>query len=381
MNILFIQNVGKRVNSFSYVPIIVSKQLGYNFHIVSKWTGYNSDDEIKDDEKKYGIKIHSADIIRTPYNPKNLKAFKQICRIIQEEKIDVIHCNTPIGGVIGRLAGKKCNVKRVIYQAHGFHFYKGAPIVNWLIYYPIERILAHFTDALITINVEDFERAKTFHLRDHGEVYCVPGVGINTNDYELCGFDREGKRQSLSFKDDDILVVSAGDIIKRKNFKTAIKAISETKNDRIHDLICGSGPLRTDLEKYAAEIGVEKQIHFLGYRTDMKEILWASDIYLFTTYQEGLPRSLSEAMACGLPCVASKIRGNEDLIDNDDVGLLFPPNDVQGFSNAISKLSNDPELRKRMGILAQKRIMSFNIETVENKMREVYKNEFPSDVN
>ena len=380
MNILFIQNVGKRVNSFSYVPIIVSKLLGYNFHIVSKWTGYSSEDDIKQDEKTYGIKIHTADIIRAPYNPKNLRAFKQICRIIQEEKIDVIHCNTPIGGVIGRLAGKKCKVKKVIYQAHGFHFYKGAPLINWLIYYPIERILAHFTDAVITINNEDFERAKKFHLRNKGTVYYVPGVGINTNDYESCNFDRESKRQSLSFKSDDILVVSAGDLIKRKNYKTAIEAIARTKNDRIHYLICGSGPLRNELERYAAKIGIAKQIHFLGYRTDMKEILWASDIYLFTTYQEGLPRSLSEAMACGLPCVASKIRGNEDLINTDSVGYLYSPNDAHHFSNAISELAKDTGLRIRMGYLSKQRILSFNTETVENCIRDVYKNEFTSFV-
>ena len=373
--LLFISNISKRVGSFSVASIYSSKACGIDFYYASNWSASPLETR-RADEEKFGIKLEHIDLVRSPFSFKNYKAYKQLLDIIRNERIDYIHCNTPVGGLLGRLAGSKCGVRKVIYQAHGFHFYKGAPIINWLIYYPIERILAHFTDALITINREDYERAKKFHLRNQGTVYYVPGVGINTNDYEAGSFDRVRKRQTLSFNDDDVLVVSAGDLIKRKNYKTAIEAIARTKNDRIHYLICGTGPLRNKLEKYAAKIGVAKRIHFLGYRTDMKEILLASDIYLFTTYQEGLPRSLSEAMACGLPCVASRIRGNEDLIDSDDVGYLFTPNDVQGFSNAIYDLSQNPELRKRMGLLSKRRILSFNIETVKKCISEAYKKEF-----
>ena len=165
--ILFISNIAKRVGSFSMASLEAAKRCGMQFHI-----GANSEfadkEQIKEDQNKYNIKIHNISLARSPYSPVNLKAYRQLVEIIKREKIDYIHCNTPVGGVLGRLAGKKCRVKKVIYQAHGFHFYKGAPFKNWLLYYPVERGLAHYTDTIITINSEDYERAKKFRLWNHG---------------------------------------------------------------------------------------------------------------------------------------------------------------------------------------------------------------------
>ena len=298
--------------------------------------------------------------------------------LIKKEHFDIIHCNTPIGGVIGRLAGKKCKVKKVIYQAHGFHFYKGAPLINWLIYYPIEKWLAHYTDALITINNEDYERAKKFHLRNHGRVYYVPGVGINTKEYEPESFQRDKKREELGIAHDDIMVISAGDLIERKNYKTSIEAIAKTDNN-IQYYICGKGPLKEELEQLSMRLGVESQVHFLGFRTDIKELLWASDIFLFTTYQEGLPRSLSEAMAAGLPCVASKIRGNTDLISDGENGFLNDPNKADEFAESIIRLAEDVDLRKTMEQSCLTRIKKFDTRISEEAMLNVYKSELSLD--
>ena len=375
--LLYVSNIaGKKfTGSFAGTSIDAAHSLGIEYYVVANRSKMTNDQR-EQDEEKFDIKLCHADISRSPFSLKNIKAFRQIVSLIKQEKIDYIHCNTPVGGVLGRLAGKKCKVKRVIYQAHGFHFYKGAPAVNWLIYYPIERWLAHYTDALITINHEDYERAKKFHLRNRGLVYYVPGVGINTKDYEPRDFKREQKRRELSIAEDDIVCVSAGDLIKRKNYKTAIESIAKIKNDHIHYLICGEGPLKNDLMILATELGVENKIHFLGFRSDIKEILWAADIFLISSYQEGLPRSLLEAMASGLPCVASNIRGNIDIIDNDEVGFLYEPNDVIGFSDGITKLANDPKLRKQIGLASVKQIMKFNTEKVENCLGDIYKREF-----
>lgn len=148
--LLYILNIAKRVNNFSYTSMLAAQELNIEFHIAGNWS-YASDEERIADEEKYGIKIHQIDFVRTPYHPENIKAYKQLKCLVETEKYDFIHCNTPSGGVLGRLIGEKCNVEKVIYQAHGFHFYKGAPKINWLVYYPVEKLLAHYTDALITI--------------------------------------------------------------------------------------------------------------------------------------------------------------------------------------------------------------------------------------
>lgn len=373
MKLLYISNIAGEtaVSSFSKANVIAAKKLGIEFHLAENFDMTNEKAR-RNDEENYGIKTHHIDFVRTPYDLRNILAFKQVVKVIREERIDVIHCNTPIGGLIGRLAGKKCKVNNVIYQAHGFHFYSGAPTVNWLLYYTIERWLARFTDTLITINHEDYERAQRFRLRNHGKVYYVPGVGIDTSQFEPGGFQRNKKREELGLKDEDIMVISAGDLIERKNYKTSIEAIAKAKNTKLQYYICGNGPLQSKLEKLANELGVEKQIHFLGFRTDVKELLWAADIFLFTTYQEGLPRSLSEAMAAGLPCVASSIRGNTDLIDNGIGGRLYDSRDVNGFADGINELAGDSELRKRMREGNLLKIKSFDTLTVIQEIKNIY---------
>ena len=187
----------------------------------------------------------------------------------------------------------------------------------------MERWLAHYTDALITINHEDYERAKKFKLKDHGKVYYVPGVGIDTSQYRSDRQIRFEKRRELGLANDDIALISMGDLIERKNYPVAIEAIAKVGKSNLHYFICGQGPDEEKLVSLADELGIKEQIHFLGYRTDIKELLQAADIFLFTTLQEGLARSLMEAMASGLPCIASRIRGNTDLLNDSNGGILW----------------------------------------------------------
>lgn len=369
---LYILNIANRVNNFSYTSMKAAQELGFDYHIAGNWK-YANDQERIEDEKKYGIHIYQIDFIRTPYHPGNIKAYYQLKEIVEREKFDVIHCNTPIGGVIGRLLGKSCKVPTVIYQAHGFHFYKGAPIINWMIYYPIERWLAHYTDTIITINQEDLERAKSFKLRNHGKVYYVPGVGIDKDQFKPRNYERNCKRAELGLLENDIAVISAGDLIERNNYKVSIEAIANTNNPRIHYYICGEGNQREELEKTACKLGMSDRVHFLGFRKDMKQLMWAADIFLFTTLQEGLPRSLLEAMASGLPCVVSNIRGNTDLIDNKENGFLIESDDVNGFTNALITLASDYELRQTMGKKNMQRILDFDISASEAKLASIYK--------
>ncbi len=378
--LLYILNIAKRVNNFSYTSMTVAKKLGIEFHIAGNWS-YASDEERIADEEKYGIKIHQIDFVRTPYHPGNLNAYRQLKHLVQTEGYDCIHCNTPIGGILGRLVGKKYNIRKVIYQAHGFHFYKGAPKKNRIIYYPVEKRLAHYTDALITINSEDFKRAKSkFKLRKNGKVYYVPGVGIDTTQYNSSSKMRENKRLELGLGENDISLISMGDLIDRKNYATAIRSIAETNDPKLQYFICGKGPEEENLRALAESLGVAKQIHFLGFRSDIKELLVAADIFLFTTKQEGLPRSMMEAMASGLPCIASKIRGNTDLLDGTEGGFLCETTDTAAYAEKLKLLANDKALRKAMGKNNLIAIQKFNTETVNEELCKVYEAEFSGGV-
>ncbi len=374
--ILFISNISNRITSFVTASISAAHSLDIDFYHAANWQDAEKS-QIEIYEKMYNIKIKSVPISRNPLAKTNLTAYKELVEFIKKENIDYIHCNTPTGGILGRLAGKKCKVKRVIYQAHGFHFYKGAPKKNWLVYYPVEKWLARYTDALITINSEDFELAKAkLKLRKNGKVYYVHGVGIDTAQYNLSEKSREEKRLELGLGENDVALISMGDLIERKNYDSAIRAVAEANTPALQYFICGKGPEEENLKALVQSLGVAEQIHFLGFRSDIKELLTAADVFLFTTKQEGLPRSMMEAMASGLPCVASKIRGNTDLLDGTDGGYLCEATDVSGYAERLRLLASDKALRETMGRNNLIAVQKFNTETVREELRKVYETEF-----
>lgn len=302
----------------------------------------------------------------------NKIAYKNICEVIKNNNIQVIHCNTPIGGMVGRLAGKKCKVKKVIYTAHGFHFYKGAPLFNRTVLKWAEKFMARYTDAIITMNKEDYESAKKFKLRNGGKAYLVHGVGIDLSLYENIDVDRTQKRTELGLADTDIAFFSMGDLIPRKNYAVAIKALAKAENKNAHYFICGKGDLEIELKELAKSLDIENQVHFLGFRTDIKELLVAADVFLFTTLQEGLPRSMMEAMASGLPCIVSKIRGNVDLMEDGTGGYLCDSTDVEAFANAIAELTTNSELRQKMSEYNLEHIKEFDVSVVEKEIKNIY---------
>ncbi len=321
----------------------------------------------------YPVSFYNAQIYRNPFNFRQVRqAYRNACTELKKDDYIAIHCNTPIGGFVGRAAGKKCGIGKVIYTAHGFHFYKGAPLFNRTVLKWAEMLMARWTDAIITMNQEDYEAAQKFKLRGNGKVYFVHGVGINLKDFEGLSHLRPQKRQELGLSDKDIMLISMGDLVLRKNYAAAIRAIAKANNPRLHYMICGRGPELENLQKLAKELWVENQIHFLGFRTDVKELLTAADIFLFTTRQEGMPRSMMEAMASGLPCVASAIRGNVDLIENGINGYTCSTDDVDGYAAAIVKLVSTPQLREKMREHNLEKIKQYDISVVEQEIRDIY---------
>lgn len=374
--ILYILNVAKRVNNFSHTSMLAAQTQGMDFHIAGHWS-YESDEERVADEKQHGIRIHQIDFVRTPYHPGNLKAYMQLRKLVRKEKYDAIHCNTPIGGLLGRIVGKQCGVKNVIYQVHGFHFYKGAPKKNWLLYYPVEKRLARYTDALITINQEDYQLAKEkLKLRNNGKVYYVPGVGIDIKQYHTEDTNCEEKRKELNIPPDAFVLLSAGELNANKNNAVIISAMEQLKRDDLHYVLCGVGDRENSLRMQAEKAGLQNNVHFLGYRNDIKALYKMADCFVMPSLREGLSRSLMEAMASGLPCVVSKIRGNTDLIQEAKGGFLCETMDVAAYAEKLNCLARNPELREKMGRNNLIAIRKFSIETVTEEIRKIYSAEF-----
>lgn len=372
--LLFISNLTNNITSFSSSSIHAAQKMGMNFIHAANWSD-TSPEHRAELERSHNIKICSVPINRSPFSFSNITAFKQLCRIVKENNVDYIHCNTPVGGLLGRLVGKKCKVKIVLYQAHGFHFYEGAPLKNWLLFFPIERFLAHFTDTIITINKEDYVRAKrNFVLRNHGKVYYVPGVGIDLSQYRNNAIDRNSKRKSLNIIDDDVVLISAGELNENKNNRVIIEAMRIIDNPRLHYLVCGKGALETELKSLVKKYGLEKYVHFLGYRTDIKELLSVSDIFVMPSFREGLSRSIMEAMACGLPCIASKIRGNMDLLEDGIGGFLCAPDKPGDFAEAIKKC--DEDTRRRIRDYNLEAVKQLDIHIIEKEIERIYRKVF-----
>ena len=332
---------------------------------------------------------YSISIARSPFSLKNIKAYFELKKILRDNDYDILHCHTPMGGVIGRLAASDLRKKhkiKVIYTAHGFHFYKGAPLFNWLFYYPVERLLAHKTDVLITINKEDYERAKNFKA---GEVVYVPGVGIDISKLETQLFDSKMKqndsvvkttqeqklKNELGIPLDAPVLLSVGEINKNKNHKIIIEALPDMPD--FWYVICGRGFLAEKYRKLAENLGVGNRLVIAGYRNDISAFYNMADIFVFPSLREGLPVALMEAMVYGLPIVCSGIRGNIDLIENGKTGEMVE-NSPSEFTAAILKLKNDPKLRDFYTKNAAEAVKHFDLASVELEMRKIYLREMTS---
>lgn len=387
MKLLYVTSQsGRRINGFMRSAIMAARELNIDFTIVSNMD--QADKELySSDCEMYGIKAEHIDCDRNPLAKKNYTlAKKQLLELMNREKYDVVHCNTPIGGVLGRICAKEAGIPYVIYQAHGFHFWTGAPLKNWICYYPVERILAHYTDILITINNEDYMRAQKFHLKKGGRVVKVPGVGVDVAKFadvtENYGgmratekieknkvLVREKIRKEWNIPFDAVVFVSVGELNFNKNHATAIKAFSNANIPNSFYLICGVGPLEEELKRLSEKMGVEKRVKLLGFQANMPEILNASDCFVFSSFREGLPGALMEAMASGLPCIASNIRGCKDLIQDNE--FLFDPNDDRKLSDLMKKIL-DAQKRSEQLKENKKIIYRYDIKEAVNAYKVQY---------
>ncbi len=322
--------------------------------------------------RESGCKIHHISCTRNPLNASNLKSIKEISALVDENNYDLVHCHTPIAAALTRLACRKARKKglRVLYTAHGFHFYKGAPLLNWLIYYPVEKFCSYFTDVLITINKEDYNFAKKRLCAK--EVCYVPGVGIDTEKFSFNSSARSEKRSELGLLDDDILILSVGELNENKNHQVVIKALAKSGHKNIHYAIAGRGESHDFLISLANELGVSERVHLLGYRTDIDMLYSAADICCIPSIREGLVVAALEGISCGVPLVSSKCRGTVDYAVDGENAFLCNWNSADEFAHAIDRLAEDKALREKLSIQSVQTAQRFDKSVVSKIMNEIY---------
>ena len=312
--------------------------------------------------------IEQISVNTNPLNPRNRKAYKQLLNIIEEYKIEAVVCSTPIGGALARLAARKKHISPVVYEAHGFLFFKGAPLINRTVYKWEEDILAHYTDVLITITEEDYQAAQKLKIRSGRKPYIVHGAGVEIG--VKVDIDRMEKRKSIGVPEEAFVIVSAGELNKNKNTEVIVRALKDVEG--AHYVACGVGPEKDNLKKLAQELGVSDRFHLMGYRTDMSEIMNCADVFTMMSFREGIPRAILEAMDLGLPCVGSDTRGIRDLIDEQG-GYICKPTDARAFSEAFNKIKSNPELGKEMGTYNKEKAKGYSLEIVREELTFIYR--------
>lgn len=276
------------------------------------------------------------DFARSPFSKQTLVAYQQLRELFARERFDIVHTHTPVGGVLTRLAARNARRSgmRVIYTAHGFHFYEGAPLANWLLWYPVERVMSRLTDVLITVNNEDYARAKRFA---RCRVEYVPGVGVDLSRFADAG-DRDAERVELGLAPDDFAVLAIGDLNENKNHRVLVEAVAKLPANVIL-FIAGDGPLRGELEALAERLGVSGRVRLLGFRSDVAALLNACDLFCLPSRREGLPVSLIEAMATGTPVLASDARGCADVLGGLADGFVVRERDAGIWARRIASIA------------------------------------------
>lgn len=377
-NILFVAHVQSHIMNFHQPFIKTFQEKGYKVYVATK---LDKDRYIDVDKILPNVEWIDTDFSRSPFSLKIFKALKQLIKLMKSIKFDLIHVHTPVGGFLGRLAAKITKSGPVLYTAHGFHFYKGAPLSYWLTYYPAERLAARWTDGLITINNEDYEIAKN-KLSVRGKmVYKVNGVGVDLSEFDADLPKNIEFKRELGLADDDFIITVVAELSKRKNQIQIVKAMEGIvrRDKEIKVLLVGEGNSRMVLEEEIKKLRLTDNVRLLGYRKDVQRIMNISDVIGLFSIHEGLPKNLLEAIACGKPIICTDIRGNNDLIVDGKNGKLVKLNDVKETEKSILHLYNNRDVLADMSKWNKEVIGLYNVDIIVSDMTKIY-NKFLEDV-
>lgn len=373
--VLMLSSVASMIDQFNMSNIRMLLKMEYEVHVACNFKEGNTCDGRR--IKKFQKALEEMCVVWHQWDcPRNVwpvwkccRAYRQLLELARQHAFVWIHCHSPVGGVLARLVAHRRKI-RVAYTAHGFHFYKGAPLKSWLLYYPVEKLLSRWTDVLITVNKEDYCFAM-LHL-EAGKVFRIPGIGIDTE--RFAAYDPKETKEvfcrNMQIPEDANILLSVGELSVRKNHSQVLPLLQQL-DQNVYYVVCGQGELREYLEGYALKLGIQERVRLLGFQEELRDIYKYADIFVFPSLQEGLPAALMEAMASGLPCVVSDIRGNRELIDKSG-GIRVPLEHPGRFRKAVQRLLDDEARRQEYGRYNQRKIRNYDQEIVYRRMKKIY---------
>jgi glycosyltransferase EpsD len=366
--VLFTASIAKHFLRFHLPYLKWFKEEGYEVHIAC-----DGAEDVPFTDKKWIVPF-----VRSPFSTGHIKAYKVLKEIIDREQYHLVHCHTPMASIVTRLAAKETRKKgtKVLYTAHGFHFYNGAPLINWLTYYPVEIFTSAYADAIITINGEDYERIRKKGNKKTN-YFLIPGIGVEKSKfYPVDQVKRRNIRIDKNFTENDFIAIYAAEFIPRKNHQFLIETIAKHKGDfpDLKVLFCGRGVLKDKLEMLVKEKNLETVFLFMGFRNDIDELFKMADLGVSASKQEGLGLNLIEEMMCNLPILATEDRGHKEIVISGENGFLFEQENKEEFIAYLKELYTNKEMRKIFGKNAQELSQKFEITNSLNAMSKIYKN-------
>ena len=367
MKILYTATTASHIAQFHLPHMRLLQERGWEIHVAA-----HDNLAVKNGlQIKYCDRFIEVPFARSPKSPDNLRAYKQLKELLKTEHYDVILCNTPMGGIVTRLAAKKTRKQgtKVVYMAHGFHFFKGSSRAAWLIYYPIEKHMAKHCDLLVTINEEDYALAqKKFSKRT--KVAHIHGVGVDENRYHPATAEEQlAMRQAEGLAPEDFVILCTGELNENKNQKTLVSAAALLKDKlpNLKVLLAGNGPKEQELKDQIQAEGLDGKVRLLGYRTDLEKVVPAVNLIVSCSRREGMPLNIIEAMLCKKPVVASHNRGHDELVREGATGFLVPALDVQQLSECIYRIFCDPNHKTQFGEMGYQAIQAYTVPSVSRE--------------
>jgi glycosyltransferase involved in cell wall biosynthesis len=367
--VLIAATVYTHLANFHIPTIKLLQDKGYEVHAAS-----NNNEGRKEEIESLGVTCHDINFVRSPFKKENIVAIKQLSSLFQENYFDLIHVHTPIASFIVRYVAKKYKQGPVIYTAHGFHFYKGAPLINWLVYYPAEKIAKKWTDGLIVINNEDFAQGIKMGFIPNKTLFISNGVGVDLDRYSNSLLTKSNFRLEHNIPHNSIVITCVAEFSKNKNQQFLLKAwptLTEEFNN-LHLVLVGDGEQKEKLNQLAKRLRL-KNVHFLGFRHDIPQILKHSNIVTLVSKREGMPKTIMEGMAFGLPALVTDVRGSRDLVKNHENGLVVQRFQEKDLIEKLRALIEKEEVRKSMGENALKKVKNYSNENVLKGIEKVYK--------
>ncbi len=369
MKILYVTTIGLTMCFFpEHIKMLIAE--GHTVELACN----DTETKVPEIYNTLGIKIHTIPFSRSPLDKTNFSAFKQLKKLVESENYDIVHTHTPNASVIVRMACYKLrkNGLKVFYTAHGFHFYKGAPLINWLVYYPIEKLCSRWTDTLITINDEDYERAqKSFHSKN---IKKIPGIGVDLKRFTDIDVDRNEVRKDLGISSDAKVLIYIAELNKNKNQSSLLDMMAELVKRRsdVILVLVGSGDMKNELETKAESLGLSDKVLFTGFRSDVPQLLCASDVCVPSSMREGFPINIIEAMVCGIPVVAYDNRGHRTIIKDGENGFIVDNGNSRLMAERVLSLLENQKLTVDIVSNAQKKVGGYSSESSVSAMKKIY---------